>query len=343
MLPEFGSSRRAAATATFRLRRGLTLLAVLPALLVAGCAGAATDQAGPGVTTAPADAAAAFERRAAEVARQWRDANLTGPWREGFVPLAPLTIEPERGYPDDATKNAASAGWYRLAGSLPREAGTGSVAFPDGTSLRVPLVSADAAYRALAHGGQPQCERSAAAPDAPAPDASAGADGSVSAHAGPCTALTVTAAKLGTAQLRTSRGLATVPAWVFTVKELPDPMVRVAVAPEAVRPLPELPAPPAVPADPDFHLVATQTLDRADDRTVAYRLGVGACDSDIAPLVWESVDVVVIGGTVTPPDQDRVCVAMLVAAPVEVTLTTPLGTRILLDATTGQPVTKNLT
>lgn len=320
--------------------RRLILLALLPALLATGCGRAPGGSAGPGPgpTTAPADAAAAFERRAAQVAQQWRDSGLTAAWREGFVPLAPLTIEPERGYPDDATKIAASAGWYRLHTTLPKRAGNGSVAFPDGSSLSVPVVGADAAYRALAHGGQPQCDPSAV-PE-PAPDSTAG-DGSVSAPAGPCGVLTVTAAKLGTAQLRTSRGLATVPAWIFTVKEMPDPMVRVAVAPEAVRPLPELPVSP-VPQDQDFQLVATQTLDRAEERSVAYRVGVGACDKDVAPLVWESADVIVIGGSVRPPDGDRACVAMLVLAPVTVTLTSPLADRVILDAVTGQPATKSM-
>ncbi|BCJ70857.1 hypothetical protein CS0771_04010 [Catellatospora sp. IY07-71] len=327
-----GPSRRAA-TAT-PIRR-LLLLALLPALLATGCGRPAGDAAGPGATTAPAAAAAAFERRAAQVAQQWRDSGLTTAWREGFVPLAPLTIEPERGYPDDTTKIAASAGWYRLSTTLPKQAGNGTIAFPDGSDLPVPVVSADAAYRALAHGGQPQCD------PAPAPSSTTGTDGSVSAPAGPCGVLTVTGVKLGTAQLRTSRGLATVPAWIFTVKELPDPMVRVAVAPEAVRPLPELPVSP-VPQEQDFLLVATQTLDRVEERTVAYRVGVGACDKDIAPLVWESADVVVIGGSASPPDGDRACVAMLKFAPVEVTLTGPLADRVILDAVTGQPVTKTM-
>lgn len=331
-----GPSRHAASASP--TRRRLLLLALLPALLATGCGRPSADAASPGATTAPADAAAAFERRAAQVAQQWRASGLTAAWREGFVPLAPLTIEPERGYPDDATKLAASAGWYRLTAELPKQAGTGSVAFPGGGSLQVPVVSADAAYRALAHGGQPQCDPSAA----PAPDSTAGADGSISAPAGPCGVLTVTAAKLGTAQLRTSRGVATVPAWIFTVKELPDPMVRVAVAPEAVRPLPELPVSP-VPQEQDFMLVATQTLDRAEERALAYRVGVGACDKDVAPLVWESADVVVVGGSVRPPDGERACVAMLVLAPVQVTLTSPLADRVVLDAVTGQPVTKSMT
>jgi hypothetical protein len=327
-----GPSRRAATASP--IRRRLLLLALLPALLATSCGRPADDGAGPGATTAPADAAAAFERRAAQVAQQWRDSGLTAAWREGFVPLAPLTIEPERGYPDDATKIAASAGWYRLSATLPKQAGNGSVAFADGSSLPVPVVSADAAYQALAHGGQPQCP-------SPAPSSTAGPDGSVSAASGPCGVLTVTAAKLGTAQLRTSRGLATVPAWIFTVKELPDPMVRVAVAPEAVRPLPEPPVSP-MPQERDFMLVAAQTLDRVEERTVAYRVGVGACDKDIAPLVWESADVVVVGGSARPPEGDRACVAMLKLTPVEVALTSPLADRVILDAVTGQPVTKNM-
>lgn len=311
-------------------RRGLILLAILPGLLAAGCA-RPDGAAGPGPGGTTNDAPAAFERRAAAVAQQWRESGLTGAWRQGFVPLEPLTVEPERGYPDGDLKAAAQSGWYRLSGKLPDRAGQGSVAFPDGSSLPVPLVSAADAYRALAVGGQPQCPTGSAT----APDASPGPDGSVSSPAGPCAVLTVTGAKLGTVTLRTSRGAATVPAWTFTIREMRDPMIRVAVAPQATTPVPELPAPPV---EPDTWLVATQTLDRVTDRSVAYQLGVGACDKDIRPLVWESADVIVVGGSVQPPEDDVACVAMLKLAPVKVTLTSPVGDRVILDAVTAQPL-----
>ena len=58
-----------------------------------------------------------------------------------------------------------------------------------------------------------------------------------------CAALLVTGVTLGTVTLRTSRGEASVPAWLFTVRELATPVARVAVAPSAIA---------AEPADPEL-------------------------------------------------------------------------------------------
>jgi hypothetical protein len=288
----------------------------------------------PDVTpAAPADPGAAFERQAAQVAQNWRATGLSEAWTKGLVPIQGLTIEPAAGFPNDAAKSAAMAGWYRLKTALPDKAGTGTVRFPDGSTLATPLVGAATAYRALAQ-GEPSCPAGTASP-APEPSKSAGPDGSVSSPAQPCAWLTVKSAKLGSVQLRTSRGVATVPAWLFEVAEMSAPMIRVAVAPAAISPLPPVPEPARrdVPG-----LVSTQGLIAVGERNIDYKLGVGACDSDIRPLVWESSDVIVIGGSVRPPSGDQACISLLKLEPVAVKLTSPVGSRIILDALTGQPV-----
>jgi hypothetical protein len=240
-----------------------------------------------------------------------------------------LPVEPRF---TEETKQAYGAGWYRSATPLPNQTpARGTVRFPDGSTLSVPLVSAATAYGALDQGDAPPCQQPAAvtAPDVTSPD------GSV-AHSVPNTCLTllVTGASLGTVKLRTSRGEATVPAWLFTVRDLGTVVARVAVAPPAVgaRPTLKLPDPTYTPG-----LVTSQDLQAVDGAKLTYRLGVGACDKNITPLVAEYDDIVVVGGAVTPPAGG--CTDQLLLHPVTVTLKAPLGSRPVLDALTGQVLT----
>lgn len=309
-------------------RRGLVVLAVLSGLL-ASCGRPDVN------TAAPADPGAAFERQAAQVAQNWRATGLSEAWTKGFVPVQSLTVEPAAGFPDGTAKTAAMAGWYRLKAALPDKASTGTVRFPDGSTLSTPLVGAATAYRSLAQ-GEPSCPAGTPSPTAAVgPSRSAGPDGTISSPAQPCAWLTVKAAKLGSVKLRTSRGVATVPAWLFEVAEMPHPMARVAVAPTAISPLPQVsePARQDVPG-----LVGTQGLTAVGERSIDYKLGVGACDTEIRPLVWESSDVIVIGGSVRPPSASQACIMLLKLEPVAVKLTSPVGSRIIIDVLTGQPV-----
>ncbi|HEX5596483.1 MAG TPA: hypothetical protein VFX61_10775 [Micromonosporaceae bacterium] len=272
----------------------------------------------------------AFEQRATTVAEAWRSKpGLDEAWRKGFVPLQDATVVPlDAGFTDE-TKQAFSAGWYRHEVTLPAEKpANGTIRFPDGT-LDVPLVSAVQAYEELDQGDPPPCPGRPAEP----PASPTGPDSPDSMAASACVPLTVTKATLGTVTVRTSRGEAEVPAWLFSIAELKAPIARLAVAPSAVAPLPEAPAPADDLAE---GLVSVQDLTGVDGATLSYRLGVGACDTDITPLLYESKDVVVIGGAVTR--SDGICTDQLVLEPVTITLTAPLGTRIVLDAASGQPL-----
>ena len=171
-------------------------------------------------------------------------------------------------------------------------AADGTIRFPDGT-MTAPLVSAAEAYRQLDQGDPPPCE---GRPKAPGPTIEPGPDGSVSSPvATACVPLTVTAVRLGTAEVRTSRGVADVPAWLFTVEGLAAPVARVAVAPQSVTPVPE-PTAPARPAPEG--VVGAEHTERVDGTRLTYVLGVGACDTGITPLVQEREDLVVVGGGV---------------------------------------------
>ncbi|MEU8070586.1 hypothetical protein AB0B20_12585 [Micromonospora sp. NPDC049151] len=310
------------------MRRVLALLGI-PLLALSACASPGAD---PGVAPpAGPDQRTAFTERAQEVAAGWRP--VPG-WRDGYVPLQEATVlTGDPGFTDE-TKTAFGAGWYRdqipIPAAVPKD---GTIRFPDGT-LRVPLVSAADAYAQLRQGDPPPCDGRPAAPD-PAPTGRPGPNDPVSTSApGACVALTVTGVRLGSAPVLTSRGRAEVPAWLFTVDELAVPVARIAVAPRVTGRAPG----GAVPTRPlPAGLVSAQELRAVEGNRIDYVLGVGACDGPPTPLVLERPDVVVIGGAVIA--STGVCTAQLVLKPVSVTLDAPLGSRAVLDAGSGAPLT----
>nr|MDT0659183.1 hypothetical protein [Micromonospora sp. DSM 115978] len=309
------------------MRHFSALLGVPVIVVLAACGQAGSPSDG---SPAPPDQRwESFHQRAAEVAEAWQATADRDAWQTGFVPLQDLTtIGPDAQFTDD-TKQAFAAGWYREQTPPPvDQPPDGTIRFPDGT-LDVPLLSAAEAYQEIDHGDPPPCPgRPAAPPPAPTdgPDSSVSADAS---HA--CLPLTVTAIELGTTTIRTSRGDATVPAWLFTIEELAGQVARVAVDPAAISAVPEAPSPAATPAP---ELVAAQDIIAVDGAELTYRLGVGACDENITPLVEERDDLVLVGGGVTRGS--GVCTDQLLIEPVTVTLDEPLGDRPVLDALTGQ-------
>ncbi|MEU7589054.1 hypothetical protein AB0A95_22520 [Micromonospora sp. NPDC049230] len=307
------------------------LLLVLPLLLTAGCATPVADPpVGPRHQSPRGEA---FDNRAAEVAEAWRP----GPdWSTGYVPLeGPTVLTGDPRFTPD-TEAAYRAGWYRAQVPIPPTRVGGEIRFPDGR-LTLPLVSAAEAYRQLDQGDPLPCPGRPKRPGLPSPGGprvEPGPDGwATSATQTACLSLTVTAVTFGAVPVRTSRGTAQVPAWLFTIKELATPVARLAVAPTAVTPVPQSSAPAGPLAD---GLVGAQNLQAVDDARMTVRLGVGACDTDITPLVWERPDVVVVGGRVTRATGD--CPAVLKLAPVAVTLGAPLGVRPVLDVATGAPL-----
>ncbi|MEV0805247.1 hypothetical protein [Micromonospora sp. NPDC050200] len=312
------------------MRRLLALLGLPLVITVAGCAPAGSDPAGGPSATSPDHRWEAFDQRAAEVVGAWRP----GPaWRTGYVPLQDQTVlVGDPGFTTD-TETAFRAGWYRDQVEVPAaRPPDGTIRFPDGT-MTAPLVSAAEAYRQLDQGDPPPCE---GRPKVPGPTVRPGPDGPVSSQVTTaCVPLTVTAVTLGTAPVRTSRGLADVPAWLFTVEGLAAPVARVAVAPQSITPVPESTA-PARPAPAG--VVGAEHIERVDGGRLTYLLGVGACDTGITPLVQEHEDAVVVGGGVVR--STGVCTDQLKLEPVTVTLSAPLGGRPVLDVLTGRVLTQ---
>lgn len=314
------------------MRRITTLGSTIFLLLSAACGQA--DQTGRSADSSdPRDEE--FRHRAASVASAWRDSSAYQAWDKGYVPLQDATVLPADPGFDDGTKQAFLAGWYRTEVRLPDDQPPdGVIRFQDGT-LEVPLISAAEAYGQIALADPPACPRER--PTQPTPASPDDPDSPVSSPAMACGVLTVTDVTLGTATVRTSRGDAEVPAWLFTIDELAGPIARLAVDASAVTPVPEFP----VPDGDSSWLVPAQDLTVVDDRKVTFRLGVGACDSDIQPLVFESNDAVVVAGTSRPSEEP--CTMQLVLEPVTVVLAAPLGARPVLDAVTGQPLQLRIT
>ncbi|HEX5540003.1 MAG TPA: hypothetical protein VFX60_00305, partial [Micromonospora sp.] len=263
------------------MRRLTALVGMSLVLALAACAEPGSQDQPAGSPGDPASEA--FERRAAEIAEAWRNAPGRDAWHKGYVPLQEATVLPADPGFDDAAKLAFSAGWYQTKVSLPADKpADGTIRFPDG-GLDVPLISAAEAYGQLAQGDPPSCPPAAAPTSSPSAAARPGnPDSSIGTGVGPCRALTVTKVTLDAVAVRTSRGEAQVPAWLFTVAGLTGPIARLAVAPSAVASVPE--APPPAEGLPEG-LVSVQDLTGVDGATLSYRLGVGACDFDITPLV----------------------------------------------------------
>lgn len=299
----------------------------LTLLLAAGCAPAVPEPAGD---AAPTGRQAVFDERAAQITAAWQPG---AEWSDGYIPLQePTMAVGNPGFTPD-TQAAFRAGWYRDQIPLPKDQPEdGTIQFPSG-ALTVPLVSAAEAYRELDRGDPPACggrPTNPATPPAPADGPDTGVSTSPQTA---CIPLTVTAVELASVPVRTSRGEAAVPAWLFTIDELTAPVARLAVAPAAVGVPPE----PVAPTAPlPLELVGALDLRAVDDATLTVRLGIGACDTGLTPLVYEQDDIVVVGGAVTR--STGVCTEQLLLEPVTVQLAAPLGERTVLDVLGGGPL-----
>jgi hypothetical protein len=260
------------------------MLAAVPLALLAGCA-----QGGAGGAAPLGSADADFKKRAAEVAEAWRASGLDESWRYGFYPLEDLTVLPRDAGFSNETKMAYGNGWFRTTARLSTKAPAGgTIRFADGDTLSVPLTSEAQAYRAIDRGDPPPCSEGRGIAPEVQPESSEG-PAPVPGKAGPsaCTSLTVTGVKLGTVRMRTSRGEATVPAWLFTVDEISGPLARVAVAPPAV--------PSGLRGNGWMGMPGSVTVDGAK---VSYPV-LSGCVKDITPLVYEAEDLVVVGARTT--------------------------------------------
>ncbi|MFI6244970.1 hypothetical protein [Streptomyces sp. NPDC051016] len=290
------------ATRTARAKRltGLLLTPVLGACLLAGCdSGSPTDDG-------PAHSSPAQEQRAHRVADAWRGSAAATAWSRGYHPMADAVRIPESGWHTKADEQAYRSRNFLLRADLPTAApDQGKVEWATGGTLARPLWGARKAYRSFA----------------------------LNDMEGP--RLTVTGAKLGSTTIATSRGPATVPAWLFTLKGYDTPLERVAVAPS---PLPRAPVAEAPQGSADgLNTVPGLTAIAKDGRSVTVRATHGACDDGPVVRALETAGSVVLYASVAGARSGS-CTADMLAQNVTVKLREPLGRRILLDALTGRPV-----
>jgi hypothetical protein len=259
---------------------------------------------------------AAFNALARQEASAWVRSPLASAWRTGLVVLSAdaLSSGPSGGFPSDEDKEAFINGDLVFTGPPPSGAPAGTVTWADGSTMRVPVLSEARVFSALTSSREcPGCVT---------------------------TPLAVTAARPVTLDVATSRGRASVPAWAFTLKGVQTPVIEAALPPGSYA-TPYSYGSPAERLGPvgSAFVGATYARTSADGRTLTLDLPASPCDATWGGLVAETGGVVVIGGWVHDPDPDEPCAAMLVTRTATVRLAAPLGSRLVLDAATGQPVT----
>ncbi|MEU6372702.1 hypothetical protein [Streptomyces sp. NPDC046909] len=278
------------------MRTRLAPLLGLFALLLTGCG----DEHGSRAQTDDS------KSRAREVAEAWDGSRAAEVWRAGYYPMADVVQLPDNAFRDEHDKEAYDAQNFVLEGELPTGSPeTGKVQWRRGGSLTLPLMDAQEAYGSVARGGN----------DGP--------------H------LTVTKAELGKTTLVTTRGPATVPAWLFTLEGYDTPLKRIALAPSE---LPKSPIGPAREVPTDWLMPLEQFIRTgADGRSVTVLAGHGACDDGAVVHALETDGSVVLSAAVVGTS-DGDCTSNLLFQTVTVKLKRELGDRVLLDAFTGAPV-----
>lgn len=309
----------------------MLLAACLAVTALAGCA-TGTTQPAPGgqasaVTSQPASSAstapppqgvnvAAFNALARQEATAWPQSPLGKVWNTGLVVLSAdsLSSGPSSGFPSDEDKEAFINGDLVFTGPSPSGAPAGIVAWPDGSTMKVPVLSEARVFSELTSSRQcPGCVT---------------------------TPLAVTSAKPTALKVATSRGIASVPAWAFTLKGVSTPVIQAALPPGSyVTPNTYgTPSEKLGPLGPGFVGAVTANVS-TDGRTLTVGLAGSVCDTAWGGLVAEAGGAVVVGGWMHDPDPDQPCTAQLVLRTATVRLAAPVGTRVILSASTGEPLT----
>jgi hypothetical protein len=264
-----------------------------------------------------APATPAFLDRARAVAQAVRAAGIPKP-PTGIFLYSSRT--PGLAFDTIEQKVAWGAGHVTIApGVQPRSGGTSRIDFGDGSSLTVSVLEPRSALTEAMGTPYDNC-------------------GHLHIPASKCR-LTITGASLRTADVDTSNGPATVPAWYFTAKGKSRPMVVVAVSEDVLKPVVQPVPPPGLPKlEPG--LLGGASLTRIEGSTLTFLLSHGICDSDLQAHVLEFDDLVVIGGSHGPPLAGVGCGALVAPlTPAVVTLTEPLGDRAVISAATGVRLT----
>ncbi|MGY1436281.1 hypothetical protein [Streptomyces reniochalinae] len=252
---------------------------------------------------ADADLRRELGHRARQVAKAWERSPAAAAWRTGYHPTGAVTQLPRDGLRSKGENRAYQTGRFVLRAKLPAaEPKDGRVTWNRHESLTRPLAGAEETYQALA-------------------DDSAG------------THLTVTGAKLGDMRVSTSRGPATVPAWLFSLKGYDSPLKQAAAIPS------KLPRPPIKKLVGVAGGVERLVRISADGRAVTVDVRLSGCHELAAVDEWETRSSVVLTTPLKSRKKDGLCLKRAKSQQTTVKLDRPVGDRAVLDARSGQPLT----
>ncbi|MFE7244439.1 hypothetical protein [Streptomyces sp. NPDC057580] len=285
---------------SIRTSRSVSLLAGI-ALAGAGLgavSGCGSQKATAGGTNVLTD-------RARQVAEAWDGSTAAAAWRAGYHPMGETVQLPQGGLHSPADLQAYEDQSFLLRGELPVTwPKNGQVTWATGKPLTQRVMGADESYKNLA-----------------------------STRVNRKPHLTVTGVKLGEMRVATSRGPATVPAWLFTLHGYATPLKQAAVIPSTP---PRSPISPArdIPGLPLDRLIQIA----ADGRSVTVVALHGVCDDGPAVDVLETSGSIVLSASVKDRKNKGNCTKQAKLQQVTVKLKHPVDDRVLLDALTGQPV-----
>jgi hypothetical protein len=257
--------------------------------------------------------------RADEVLARYEAAATKAAGDQTFVPVGELTgqlgdWEPGVG---ENGKSALLSGQLKAVAPLPAAPSTtGRVAWPDGASRSVTLLSgAQALAQLVSTAGSSDCSG--------------------------CTPLQVTGAELITGSVETSRGTAEVPLWAFSLRGTRVRVTRLAVRPqEAVRVVP----PPWDPHDSPGGIAVERARLARDGVTLTVTF-TGApgpasepCGADYTAEPVESSTAVVVIVRQQRAAGEYACSAVGARRNATAALSRPLGSRTVLDVVQGLPV-----
>jgi hypothetical protein len=296
--------------------------ALLAALFLSGCTTVPDPR-----PVAPPTVEEDLAERGQQLAAFWSRVSDRN-WTSGIVPLSELTVVPPTA--SDEMAAAAAAGLFRTGRALSENRPRPGVAtFSGGATLKVPLISAFQAFNELTENSAVPSAAAHCYPPNPDPRC-----------------LTVTGARLAYTTIRTSRGAASVPAWQFTVQGHTEPVMQVAVNPNAF--------PDVLPYDsvtlsqmlmrrtpPPHQPLLLHGTDRpmvVDGQRLGIMVYYGVGDTGVRGLAWESDDIVVVAGTSIPPPDGTSRPNIALVQAVWVQLSRPLGDRLVVEAGDGRPL-----
>ncbi|WP_406114053.1 hypothetical protein [Kitasatospora purpeofusca] len=287
--------------------RRLPTAALLLALLLSGFLVPGDISFAPTDVVFPTGAAL---ERARQVAAAWTGSESERIWHTGYYPFPPQ----QSWLPTDFGSNRGAFAAFLgnrvdLGTDFPAPGGRGTVSFPDGRTLSLPLTDPRSHYEQYLAQPRDTCTSE------------------------PCnTRITVTAVRLATRPQTTSRGTATVPVWEFDLAGVQEPYAIVAVDSQQ-------------PTDLRYTEDDENLPTGVSDISYAYRDFDNAwrLEGDLAPrncaealpgAVYETADVLVLVGRTTGRPGD--CEART-ARYTRFSFTRPLGDRVVLNLA-GRPV-----